>query len=202
MELPRFKAGGAGQSGDGVTFFALTRGGVLTSRCERASSVGFGGVGPRGVSGTLRCAGVAKALFVASPRVGGVAGASSKLTLEIVCVRLAMSDGGFGSVGLFSDILPASSFFAISPRRRRRAVLASCDTKNFQMQESRRHARVGVSALCWVVPTSQVRVENGPRLRDTRALPRYKAEVLLASVLLPLAKAAKLSRPKNKLTAS
>ena len=85
--------------------------------------MGFGGVGPRGVSGTLRCAGVAKALF-GSPRVGGVAGASSsKLTLEIVCVRLAMSEGGFGSVGLFSDILPASSSFAISPRRRRRAVL-------------------------------------------------------------------------------
>ena len=87
--------------------------------------MGLGGVGPSGVSGgaPLRCAGVAKALFAGSPRVGGVAGASSKLTLEIVCVRLAINDGGFGSVGLFSDILPASSSFAISPRRRRRAVL-------------------------------------------------------------------------------
>ena len=32
IELPLLKAGGAGQSGDGVTFFAWTRGGVLTSR--------------------------------------------------------------------------------------------------------------------------------------------------------------------------
>ena len=85
--------------------------------------MGFGGVGPRGVSGTLRCAGVAKALFAGSPRVGGVAGASSKLTLEIVCVRLAMSEGGLGSV---ADIASASA------RRRRTAVI-----QNFQMQESK-----------------------------------------------------------------
>ena len=80
-----------------MTLFAWTRGGVLTSKCDFACSVGFGGVGPRGVSGALRCAGVAKALF-GSPRVGGVAGVSSKLTLEIVCVRLAISNGGLGSV--------------------------------------------------------------------------------------------------------
>ena len=126
IELPLLKAGGAGQSGDGVTFFALTRGGVLTSRCAIACSVGFGGVGPSGVSGgtPLRCAGVAKALFGSeSPRVGGVAGASSKLTLEIVCVRLAMSEGGLGSV---ADIASASA------RRRRTAVI-----QNFQMQESK-----------------------------------------------------------------
>ena len=90
-----------------------TRGGVLTSKCDFACSVGFGGVGPSGVSGTLRCAGVAKALF-GSPRVGGVAGVSSKLTLEIVCVRLAINDGGFGSV---ADIASASASFAISRRR-------------------------------------------------------------------------------------
>ena len=95
--------------------------------------MGFGGVGPRGVSGTLRCAGVAKALFAGSPRVGGVAGASSKLTLEIVCVRLAMSEGGLGSV---ADIASASA------RRRRTAVI-----QNFQMQESRHRGRVGSSAL-------------------------------------------------------
>jgi len=41
-----------------------------------------------------------------SPRVGGVAGASSKLTLEIVCVRLAINDGGLGSV---ADIVSASA---------------------------------------------------------------------------------------------
>ena len=52
-----------------------------------------------------------------SPRVGGVAGASSKLTLEIVCVRLAMSDGGLGSV---ADIVSASA------HQRR---LTSSDTK-------------------------------------------------------------------------
>ena len=47
-----------------------------------------------------------KALFAGSPRVGGVAGASSKLTLESVCVRLAMSEGGLGSV---ADIAAASA---------------------------------------------------------------------------------------------
>ena len=131
MELPLLKAGGAGQSGEGVTFFAFTRGGVLTSRCEDACLSGFGGVGPRGVSGALRCAGVAKALF-GSPRVGGVAGVSSKLTLEIVCVRLAINDGGLGSV---ADILPVS--FA---SRRRRRGLASSDTKNFQCKNLRLRA--------------------------------------------------------------
>ena len=166
----QIKAGGAGQSGEGVTFFALTRGGVLTSRCERACSVGFGGVGPRGVSGALRCAGVAKALF-GSPRVGGVAGVSSKLTLEIVCVRLAMSDGGFGSV---ADILLP----AVIPK------ISKCE--NLRLR-----ARVGASALCWVVQASQVRVENGPRLARYESFADKAEHPEFASVLRPLAKAAK-----------
>ena len=92
---------------------------------------------------------MAKALF-GSPRVGGVAGVSSKLTLEIVCVRLAINDGGLGSV---VDI-------AISAASAR--GLASSDTKISKCENLRLRARVGASVLCWVVPTSQVRVENGP----------------------------------------
>ena len=84
--------------------------------------MGLGGVGPSGVSGgaPLRCAGVAKALFAGSPRVGGVAGVSSKLTLDIVCVRLAINEGGLGRV---VDIAARG--------------LASSDTKYFQMPKSK-----------------------------------------------------------------
>ena len=170
IELPRRKVGGGGQSGDGVTFFALTRGGVLTSKCENACSVGFGGVGPSGVSGALRCAGVAKALF-GSPLVAGVAGASSKLTLEIVCVRLAIKDGGLGSV---ADILRRLRFAASARGRALIQKISKC--KNLRLR-----ARVGISALCWVVPTSQVRVENGRRYARYEALPDKKSRGLLVS---------------------
>ena len=75
-----------------------------------------------------------------SPRVGGVAGASSKLTLEIVCVRLAINDGGLGSV---ADIL----FSAAASARG-----CQLDAKKIPKckSESRRRGRVGSSALLLV----------------------------------------------------
>ena len=86
-----------------------------------------------------------------APR-GGVAGASSKLTLEIVCVRLAINDGGLGSV---ADILPASA----SARGPLPAVIQYFQCRNLgSARES------GARRSCWVVATSQVRVENGRRL--------------------------------------
>ena len=85
-----------------------------------------------------------------SPRVGGVAGASSKLTLEIVCVRLAINDGGLGSV---ADIL----FSAAASARG-----CQLDAKIFQNASLNLGAarESGARRSCWVVPTSQVRVKR------------------------------------------
>ena len=64
-----------------------------------------------------------------APRVERLEDRRTDVVLETVCDRLAMSDGGLGSVGLFpssADILPASalSLGGVGARS-----FASCDTK-------------------------------------------------------------------------
>jgi len=64
-------------------------------------------------------------------RVRDGAGASSKLTLEIVCVRLAINDGGLGSV---ADIAISAASAVLAARR---------DTKISKCKNLSLHARVG-----------------------------------------------------------